>query len=173
MKDDPGKEAVGRLQVLIAQEAGTPLKRAAEAEMKSIIQHACGIDGKNNTAGPEHSFVRREVTILIADLRGFTSITATLPAGTVIAMLNLCLGRMNEIVSRHHGIVDKFMGDSIRALFGVPVEHPDDVQWALTCAIEMQLAMAELNHQDRQEGISELFMGIGINTSSVMAGKFG
>lgn len=70
----------------------------------------------------------REVTILLAYLRGFTSITATLPAGTVIAVLNCCLGLMNEIVSRHHGVVDKFMGDSIMLLFGVPVEHPDDVQ---------------------------------------------
>ena len=113
MKDDPSKEAVRCLQVLIARETGAPLKYAAEAEMKSIIQHACGADGEGSAAGPEHSFVRCEVTILLADLRGFTSITAALPAGTVIAMLNRCLGRMNEIVFRHHGVVDKFMGDSI------------------------------------------------------------
>ncbi|MDO8811403.1 MAG: adenylate/guanylate cyclase domain-containing protein [Gallionella sp.] len=141
--------------------------------MKSIIQHACGADGEGSAAGPEHSFVRCEVTILLADLRGFTSITAALPAGTVIAMLNRCLGRMNEIVFRHHGVVDKFMGDSIMVLFGAPVEHPDDVQRALTCAIEMQLAMVELNNQGRPDGMPELFMGIGINTGSVMAGKFG
>ena len=173
MKDDPSKEAVRRLQALIARETGTPLKHAAEAEMESIVQHACGTDGEDNPPGLEHSFVRREVTILLADLRGFTSITATLPAGIVIAMLNRCLGRMNEIVARHHGVIDKFMGDSIMVLFGVPVEHPDDVQRALTCAIEMQLAMVELNNQDRQDGMPELFMGIGINTGSVMAGKFG
>ena len=173
MKDDPEKEAVRRLQELIARETGAPLKHAAEAEMISIVQHACGVDGEGNAAGPEHSFERREVTIMFADLRGFTSITATLPAGVVIAMLNRCLGRMNEIVSSHHGVIDKFMGDSIMVLFGVPVEHPDDVQRALICAIEMQLAMVELNNQGRQDDIPELFMGIGINTGSVMAGKFG
>jgi adenylate cyclase len=173
MKDDPQKEATRRLQALIARETGTPLKHAAEAEIKSIIRYACGVDGANSEAGPEHSFERRDVTILLADLRGFTSITATLPAGTVITMLNRCLGKMSEIVSRHHGVIDKFMGDSIMVLFGVPVEHPDDVQRALACAIEMQLAMAELNDQDRQDGVPELFMGIGINTGSVMAGKFG
>jgi len=172
MKDDPSKEATRRLQALIARETGAPLKHAAEMEMESIIKHACGADSSTSTA-PEHSFVRREVTILLADLRGFTSITATLPAGMVIAMLNRCLGRMNEIVSRHHGVIDKFMGDSIMVLFGVPSEHPDDVKRALTCAIEMQLAMVELNNQDREEGMPELFMGIGINTGSVMAGKFG
>ena len=88
MKDDPGKEAVRRLQALITRETGAPLKHAAETEMESIIQYACGADGEGDAAGPEHSFVRREVTILLADLRGFTSITATLPAGTVIATLN-------------------------------------------------------------------------------------
>jgi hypothetical protein len=79
MKDDPSKKAVRCLQVLIARETGAPLKHAAEAEMEFIIQHACGLDGKGNTAGPEHSFVQCEATILLADLRGFTSITATLP----------------------------------------------------------------------------------------------
>jgi adenylate cyclase len=173
MKDDSSKEAVRRLQVLIARETGSPLKSAARAEMESIIQSACGLDRDNGATGPEHSFVRCNVTILLADLRGFTSITATLPAGTVIAMLNRCLARMNEIVSRHHGVIDKFMGDSIMVLFGTPVEQPDDVQRALACAIEMQLAMTELNSQERQNDVPELFMGVGINTGSVMAGKFG
>ena len=173
MKDDASKEAVRRLQILITRETGAPLNPAAKAEMESIIQYACGDGGENALIGPEHSFVKCNVTILLADLRGFTSITAALPAGTVIAMLNRCLGRMSEIVSRHHGIIDKFMGDSIMVLFGTPVEHPDDVKRALTCAIEMQLAMAELNNTDRPEGMPVLFMGIGINTGSVMAGKFG
>lgn len=174
MKDDPGKEAVRLLQALITRETGVPLKQGAQAEMASIIRQVCTANGENNgAAGPEHSFVRREVTILLADLRGFTAITATLPAGTVITMLNRCLRRMNEIVSRHQGFIDKFMGDSIMVLFGVQIEQPDDVERALACAIEMQLAMVELNEQDRQDGIPELFMGIGINTGSVMAGKFG
>ena len=163
-----------RVQALIARETGAPLKRTAKAEMISIIQHAYGVNGENNSVvGPEHSFVRRKVTILLADLRGFTAITATLPAGTVVTMLNRCLGRMNEIVSRYHGVIDKFMGDSIMVLFGVPIKHPDDVERALACAIEMQIAMVAINNQDREEGIPELFMGIGINTGSVMAGKFG
>lgn len=172
MKDDPSKEAVRHLQALIFRETGTPLKPAAAAEMASIVRNACDAGGNQNSEA-EHSFVQREVTILLADLRGFTAISATLPAGTVIKMLNRCLGRMNEIVSRHHGVIDKFMGDSIMALFGVPFRQSDDVKQALACAIEMQLAMAEINKQDRQDGIPELFMGIGINTGKVTAGKIG
>lgn len=171
MKNGSSKEAVHRLQRLIARETGAPLGRTAEAEMTAIIRHACGADGKVD--GQEPSFLPCEVTIMFADLRGFTSITSALPAGMVIAMLNRCLGKMSEVVSRHHGVIDKFMGDSLMILFGIPIERPDDVQRALTCAIEMQLAMTEINNRDRPEGMPELFMGIGINTGSVMAGKFG
>jgi adenylate cyclase len=174
MKEDPSKDAVQRLQALIARETGAPFKPAAETEMASIVQSACRTAGEDNRdAGTERSFVQREITILLADLRGFTAITATLPAGAVITMLNRCLGRMNEIVSRHQGVIDKFMGDSVMVLFGVPVKQSDDVQRALACAIEMQLAMEEINNQDRRDGIPELSMGIGINTGNVTAGKIG
>jgi len=173
VKDSPSKEAVRRLQALIARENGAPLNTSAEAEMRSIIQRACGTNEESDATDQEHSFVQCEVTIMFADLRGFTSITSALPAGTVIAMLNRCLVKMSEIVSRHHGVIDKFMGDSIMVLFGLPFENHDDVQRALTCAAEMQLAMVELNHIDRPDDIPELFMGIGINTGNVMAGKFG
>ncbi len=169
MKDDPGRQAVRRLQAIIARETGTPLKRSAEMEMESVIQDARG----NVSTEEDLSYVRREVTIMLADLRGFTAITATQPAGLVITMLNRCLARMSDIIVSYHGTIDKFMGDSIMVLFGAPVERDDDVQRALTCAVEMQLAMIELNNRYRQDRIPELFMGIGINTGMVMAGKFG
>ncbi len=173
MKDDPGKEAMRRLQALIARETGAPLQHAAEMEMESIIRDARGENAGSGATEVDHSFVRCEVTILLADLRGFTSIAATQSAGVVITLLNRVLGRMNEIVAAHQGVIDKFMGDSIMVLFGAPVERPDDVQRALACAIEMQLAMGVLNARYRQDGLPELYMGIGINTGSVLAGKFG
>ncbi|HXU93465.1 MAG TPA: adenylate/guanylate cyclase domain-containing protein [Gallionella sp.] len=174
MKEDPSKDAVQRLQALIVRETGAPVGPSVEAEMASIVQSACSAAGERITgADAERAFVEREVTILLADLRGFTAITATLPAGAVITMLNRCLGRMNEIVSRYQGVIDKFMGDSVMVLFGVPLKQPDDVNRALACAIEMQLAMLEINNQDRQDGIPDLSMGIGINTGNVTAGKIG
>lgn len=173
MKDNPAREAVRRLQTLIARETGAPLKHAAKAEMESIIQRAHGAEGGDGAADADRSFERRNVTILFADLRGFSSITATQPAGVVITLLNRCFGRMNEIVALHHGVIDKFMGDSIMVLFGTPVERPDDVLRALACAVEMQIAIVELNNRYRQDGVPDLYMGIGINTGSVMAGRFG
>jgi len=173
MKDDPGKEAARRLQALIARETGAPLKHAAMEEMESIIRSAGGDAGGDDAIQADHSFERRKVTILFADLRGFSALTATQPAGAMITLLNRCFGRMNEIVALHQGIIDKFMGDSIMVLFGAPIERPDDVQRALACAIEMQRAMIELNHRHRQDGMPDLYMGIGINTGNVMAGRFG
>ncbi len=173
MKDNPGREAVRRLQALIARETGAPLGHAAKVEMESIIQCARGAEGGDDVTDADHSFERRKVTILLADLRGFTSITTTQPAGVVITLLNRCFGRMSEIVALHQGVIDKFMGDSIMVLFGAPIERPDDVQRALACAIEMQLAMIDLNNRYRPSGMPDLYMGIGINTGSVMAGKFG
>jgi adenylate cyclase len=170
MKDDPGREAVRHLQAIIARETGTPLPHAAAMEMEAVVQRACGTDVSQ---AADFSFVRREVTIVLADLRGFTAMSATQPAGVVISMLNRCLGRMSEIVFRHHGTIDKFMGDSIMVLFGAPLEHADDVKRALACAIEMQIAMHALNDDHLQQGLPELYMGIGINTGTVMAGKFG
>ncbi|MDD2721601.1 MAG: adenylate/guanylate cyclase domain-containing protein [Gallionella sp.] len=171
MKDEPGKQAIRSLQTLIARETGKTLDQHAQREMLAIVRRALGLEGE--AGGLNHPFVRREVTILIADLRGFTAITSTLPTETVIGMLNRCLGKMNEVVSSYNGVVDKFMGDSIMVLFGAPQEHPDDVKRALSCAIEMQLVMSDINQQNQQDGIPELFMGIGINTGSVMAGQLG
>lgn len=170
MRDDPSKEAVRHLQAIIARETGAPLAHGAAMEMETAVRHACGGELLDDT---DFSFERREVTIVLADLRGFTAMSATQPAGVVIGILNRCLGLMSEIVYRHHGTIDKFMGDSIMVLFGAPLEHADDVRRALACAIEMQVAMHALNDKHMQQGLPELYMGIGINTGTVMAGKFG
>jgi adenylate cyclase len=119
------------------------------------------------------NFLSREVTIVLADLRGFTAISESFPPTAVLELLNRYLGRMSEIIFRHEGAIDKFMGDSIMVLFGAPNAHDDDVQRALACAVEMQLAMEEINDDNKRRGMPELFMGIGINTGTVMAGLLG
>jgi adenylate cyclase len=128
---------------------------------------------KGPSPGVAGEFLSREVTIILADLRGFTSISESCPPTAVLELLNRYLARMSEIIFRHEGVIDKFMGDSIMVLFGAPVAHDDDVQRALVCAVEMQLAMEEVNGENRRLGMPELYMGIGINTGTVMAGLLG
>lgn len=113
------------------------------------------------------------LTILFSDIRGFTSIAENYPAMRVVDMLNRYLSRMCQIIIHHGGTIDKFMGDSIMVLFGAPVGKEDDVERAIACAVEMQIAMSGVNAQNRKQRMPEIFMGIGINTGSVVAGPLG
>ncbi len=169
MKNTPDVEAAHRLQELILRETGAPLPTSAEPEIKAIVRAAMG----TCDVAPYTEINRREVTILLADLRGFTALSSSQPAERIISMLNTCLARMNTIILGSQGTIDKFMGDAIMVLFGAPIARKDDVFHALTCAIEMQIAMRELNVEFRSNGWPELYMGIGINTGLVMAGWFG
>lgn len=109
----------------------------------------------------------------MGDLRGFTSFSEAHPAEVVLEVLNQYLIEMSRVVVRHGGMVDKFMGDSIMALFGAETPRPDDVRNAVACAVEMQVAMIELNARHKESGVPPVFMGIGINTGLVTAGLFG
>lgn len=121
---------------------------------------------------PAHSEAK-EVTVVLTDLRGFTVITENYPASQVVDLLNRYFTHMCAIIYRHGGTVDKFIGDSIMALFGAPVSRPNDVEQAVCCAVEMQIAMDAFNKGNEDLGMPNLYMGIGINTGQVVAGKIG
>ncbi len=128
----------------------------------------------NKTIKGESITESREVTILLADLRGFTAMSENYSPSSVIELLNRYYTRMNEIiVTQYEGTVDKFMGDSVMVLFGAPESRDDDVERAINCAVEMQMAMDEINETNESLGLPNLFMGVGINTGTVVAGKVG
>jgi class 3 adenylate cyclase len=116
---------------------------------------------------------RREITLLVSDLRGFTSLAGRLAPEDVIAILNRYLARVVEILTRYRATVDEFQGDGILAFFGAPLAGDDDPQRAVACAIEMQRAVVALNDDQRALGLPELDMGIGINTGDVIVGNIG
>lgn len=115
----------------------------------------------------------RQVTILITDLRGFTAVAEQYPPHLVVKILNLYFTRMCDIVFHYGGLVDKFMGDAIMVVFGLPEYHGDDLERAVACAVEMQRAMLELNEQMSEQGYPRLYMGVGINTGEVVVGRLG
>lgn len=115
----------------------------------------------------------RRVTILLSDIRGFTTIAETYSAMTVVELLNRYFSRMSQIIVNYGGTIDKLMGDSIMVLFGAPTSEVDDVERAVACAVAMQQAMSEFNEQNMAMDLPELFMGIGINTGEVVAGPVG
>src|SRR4029079_3385891 len=116
---------------------------------------------------------KRKVTMLMSDLRGFTSMSERLPPARVVAMLNRHLSSMVEVIKKYHGTIDEFIGDAIFVLFGAPTWQEDDAEPAVACAVAMQLAMDGVNEQNKQEGLPELEMGIGIHTGQVVLGNIG
>ena len=126
-----------------------------------------------NPEGQKLGGDRREITLLTSDLRGFTVISEQLPPETVIKILNFYLGKMSEVILKHGGTIDEFMGDGILVLFGAPNQREDDAIRAIACAIEMQLAMSEVNKTMADWGLSDLEMGIGIHTGEVVVGNIG
>jgi adenylate cyclase len=115
----------------------------------------------------------REVTILFCDLRDFTSFSEKMLPAEVLALLNRYLDRMSTIVEQHGGVIDKYIGDAIMALFGAPVAMPDAAKRAIAAARAMGDALDELNQQLAAEGRPRLAFGIGINTARVVAGNMG
>jgi adenylate cyclase len=116
---------------------------------------------------------RETVTILMSDIRGFTSLSETTDPELMVRLLNRYLDRMSRIIVRYEGIIDEFIGDAILAVFGVPEARPDDPQRAVACALAMQNALNELNREMTREGYPPLEMGIGINTGTVIVGNIG
>lgn len=115
----------------------------------------------------------RQTTMLFVDIRGFTAISESHEPQIVVDALNEYFERMVEIVFRHEGTLDKFIGDEMMVLFGAPVAHRDDPIRAVRAALEMQEAMDVLNQQHRERGLPPFEIGVGINTGEVVAGYIG
>ena len=115
----------------------------------------------------------REVTVLFADLRSFTSLSERLPPRELVALLNRFLDRMSAAIEHEGGVIDKYIGDALMALFGAPVAQSGAADRALRAALAMQAALAALNRELAAEGGPTLDFGIGINTARVVAGNMG
>ena len=115
----------------------------------------------------------REVTIMMSDIRGFTTLSERLAPAQVVTMLNRYLGVMTDIIMAHQGTIDEFIGDAILAVFGAPQHREDDADRAARCALAMQSAMDEINAQNEAEGLPRIKTGIALNTGDVIAGNIG
>jgi adenylate cyclase len=116
---------------------------------------------------------RKMVTVLMSDLRGFTSMSESMDAEELVQLLNRYLARMTEIIVGYQGMIDEFIGDAILAVFGLPEKKEDDPERAVACALSMQNELNRFNDEMKHEGFPPLEMGIGINTGEVIAGNIG
>jgi len=127
----------------------------------------------NTPEGLELGGEKRKVTIMMSDLRGFTSIGERLAPEDVLAIINIYLKSMTDIILKYEGTIDEFIGDAILVIFGAPVFKEDDAKRAVACAIEMQQSMTAVNQNNLEYGYPEVSMGIGINTGEVVVGNIG
>jgi adenylate cyclase len=127
----------------------------------------------DNPAGFKLGGVNQTITVLFADIRGFTSISEKEKPEKVVALLNKYFSVMTEIIFEHGGTLDKYIGDGLMALFGAPTASPEDALNAVKAAVTMQKRLGPLNEELRAEGLGTISMGIGLHTGEATIGYIG
>lgn len=139
-------------------------KYMSEDVMKDVLKNIdnLGLGGK-----------KAVVTVLFSDIRGFTSLSETMTAQQVSELLNEYFSEMEPIVSKYNGIINKFIGDAVMAVFGEPINDENHPINAVKCGIEMLKKVDELDEKWKKEGKPEIKIGVGINTGEVFIGNIG
>lgn len=116
---------------------------------------------------------RKDVVVFFSDIRGFTSMSESMPPEDVVEMLNAYFGRMVRIINETGGVVDKFIGDAIMAVWGAPNPGPDDAARALRACIRMRESLNEYNQERVAAGKEPLMIGMGLHLGPAVAGTIG
>jgi adenylate cyclase len=167
--------------IAVALLAGTAYRYFVEDYQKRVVKKLFGRYVSKDVfeqlmAHPDRAELggkRREMSVLFSDIRGFTTVTEKGDAEALVAQLNEYFSTMVEIVFRHEGTVDKFVGDMVMALFGAPVDDPHHAEHAVATAVDMVSALGELNSKWAAHGLPQLDIGVGINSGDMIAGNIG
>jgi class 3 adenylate cyclase len=135
----------------------------------AVMQRMVALEGEKNFFTAE----RYEMTVLFCDLRGFTAMSESMSPEDVRAMINEYLTAMTDVILRHEGTLDKFVGDAVMALFGAPIYHPDHAIRALRVGLEMQAAHRNTQARWRAQRRPTPGVGIGVNTGEMVVGNMG
>lgn len=169
---DAGRDELGTLAAAFNEMAhGLMLKERYRGVLDKVVSREVAeelLKGEIRLGGET-----REVTTLFADVRGFTPLTEGMPPERVITLLNELMGRMGAAVEAEGGVVDKFLGDGLMAIFGAPAALPDHPLRAVRAAIRMQEGVAALNAGRAARGEARVEVGIGVNTGAAVAGNMG
>lgn len=116
---------------------------------------------------------KKELTVLFSDIRGFTTLSEQMSPESLVKFLNEYLSRMTDIVFKYDGLLDKYMGDAIMAIWGTPLEQPDHALRAGYAALDMVEELGLLQEKWRNQGMISLNIGIGLNTGYMVVGNMG
>lgn len=171
--DIPSADEIGRLGRAFTDMARGLMEREKIRSIlhKSVskeIAESLVAQGSIELGGEE-----KDVTVLFSDIRSFTTISETLPPKELVGQLNDYFTGMARAIDAHHGVIDKYIGDAVMALFGAPLAKPEDPANALRAALGMAKALDGLNAQRAAKGLAPWKNGIGVNTGRVVAGTLG
>lgn len=148
-------------------------KKQIKSLMAKYVSKEVMADILNHVDKAQLGGKKSEITVLFADIRGFTSISETLEPEMVSSILSDYFSEMVPIILKHKGMLNKFMGDALLAVFGAPIENPEHSRLAIMCAMEMLEKVKELQKKWNAEGKPKIKIGIGINTGIAFVGNIG
>ena len=170
-------ELIGRVTVLQDITAIKELERREQERLRSVFRRYVSpqvveevLAGGRDIGAP----VERNVVVIVSDIRGYTALTEGLdPRVLVEQVLNRYFTAMTEVLYRHGGTIDKFLGDGIIGVFGTPIARDDDLQRALLAAVDLQHAFGDLRAGWRRDIGRDIGMGIGVDYGSAVVGNIG
>ena len=143
--------------------------KIVDPEVRDYLMSGSGKESLGAALGGE----TREVTVLFCDIRSFTAMSEKMEASEVVQLLNKYFTALGKCIAAHHGIINKYIGDAIMAIFGAPVQSENSARDAFLAALDMRKALVEVNEDFKKEGFPEVHFGIGIHTGPVFAGTIG
>ena len=143
--------------------------KVVDPEVRDYLMSGAGKESLGQALGGQ----TREVTVLFCDIRSFTAMSEKMQAAEVVSLLNRYFTALGKCITVHHGIINKYIGDAIMAIFGAPVESENSAQDAFDAALDMRKALVQVNQEFASEGLPQLRFGIGIHTGPVFAGTIG
>jgi adenylate cyclase len=115
----------------------------------------------------------KELTVMFCDMRGFTNLSEKMEPTALQALLNEVFSRLTDIIRANKGTIDKYMGDCVMAFWGAPVDMPNHAELAVKSAMEMSLAVRQINEEHKARGIPQIGVGVGLNTGTMCVGDMG
>ncbi len=150
---------------------GLQEKEKVKGVLNKVVSHEIAqeiLKGTIHLGGEE-----KKVTVFFADIRNFTHMSSQMDPGEVVEMLNKCMTKVSHVIDEHGGVIDKYIGDAVMALFGAPIDKGDSALRAVQCGLKIVEVLSTWNQERQAQGKAPIEMGIGIHSGAMLVGNMG